>query len=89
MGKRTVTIQLTRGEYIEDGNARAAFKRWHSVPDGTLTGTVELRIDVQAILERVGRRALRAKGKRSQALGGAVEVVVDRTTLKREGAKNA
>jgi len=88
MGKRTLEVTVTRTVYEERPNGNYTSRSWRSVPDGTLTGDVVLRIDVDQILEHLGRRALHAKTKKTRALRGAVEVFVLRNTLKREGGTN-
>lgn len=54
-----------------------------TVPDGTLSGEIELRIDERKLLSVLGPRALRSKGKRATGMRGAIVVVAHH--LQREG----
>jgi hypothetical protein len=66
---RTITINMTRDEKIE-GTAWG----YRKVPDGTLTGVVELSVDAEEIFKQLAVKALRSKGRKARALSGAVDV---------------
>lgn len=73
LGRKKVAVAVTRwvGEDLHGGG-----RVGRSVPDGEKIATVELVVDVDALLEDLGPRAIRSRGKRSRDAGGAVEVRV-------------
>lgn len=81
----TLTVQLYRREETRTpspyGGENISIN--HRVPNGTLTGNVFLSIDIDDILRHLGEKALRSKSGRSRAMSGAVEVTVDKKSLKR------
>lgn len=77
--RASLTVEMHRTEITkhEHGESR------RRVTDGTLTGTVHLRIDIEGLLDDLGAKALRSKGGRAREVGGLVEVIVDKKSLKR------
>lgn len=75
-----ITVAMTRSEVTHHPNGGTS---WRPVPDGTLTGTVTLIIDAEAIVKELGAKALRSKGGRARGLGGLVEVIADKKSKKR------
>ena len=87
MPKQTVrtaslTIPRYRTERTETpspyGGVNVTFN--HRVPNGTRQGTIELRIDVDALFLMLGQKALKSKGKRARGLAGCVEAVARNIT---------
>lgn len=66
-----MTVQVTRSERMQRAGGSVS---WGSVDDGTLTGTVELFIDIGAIMKQLGGKALHSKGKKARAMRGAIEM---------------
>lgn len=87
IGTQRLTIPVTRSVAESTTDARGFERKgWRSVPDGTLTGEVEIQVDLESLLQMLGARALKAKGKRAVGLGGRVIAIVNKSSLKREGA---
>lgn len=83
----TLTIAVSRDEIEERKNDEGKVISWtrRSLPDGTLTGDITLRVEMDDIIRTLGSRALRSKGKRASAFGGMLKAFA--TNLKREGGK--
>jgi hypothetical protein len=73
-----VTVQLTRSEVTVTPTQYGETKSWRSVPNGSRTCIVELRIDLDALLKTLGDSAVRSKGGRSRLASGLIEAVVIR-----------
>lgn len=90
---RTVTIPMWRTVRTEtpsihldrDGKSQVNVAFDHRVPNGELTGTVELTIDLEAIFEQLGEKALRNKGGKATAQSGMIVARVRRETIRRTG----
>lgn len=80
-------VHCFRGEYrIARGKKVATLdgRGWTSAPDGYESATIELEIDIDAILRHVGERAIRSSRSRAGAMSGAIKAkAIDR---RREGA---
>lgn len=66
------TIDVRKRAPLSDGDHDPLGFR--TVPDGTLTADIEVWIDWVAIIRQLGRRAMLSKGKKAEALRGAVVV---------------
>lgn len=66
IGSKTIDTTVYRREEIEHGT--------RSVPDHTAEGLAEVWVDVAELLRILGPKALRARGKKAQALRGAIVV---------------
>lgn len=71
--KGALTVPRYRTERTDNGNGSVSFN--HMVPDGTRSGTVEVRIDVDRLFQVLGSRALKSRGGKCRVLSGIVEVV--------------
>jgi hypothetical protein len=80
IAKQSVTVLNFRYEEERREISSGVYTAHRQIPDGTRTATVELHIDVDALIAELGRKALRAKGRKAREVGGLVEVVVVRGT---------
>jgi len=81
IASKMVTVEIDRT--VISGNEWGG-KTMRRVPDGHLSGTVTLEIDVEQLLQVLGRKALRSKGKRAQMASGLIRATVKRSSLMRE-----
>lgn len=72
---RTITIKLARTEKITDGLRELRGETWgyRTVPDGELTGVIELSVDAERLFKQLAEKALRSKGRKARMACGAVE----------------
>jgi len=71
--RRVMTAQRTRMTQTENDEKR---QTWVRLPFSTITGEVELHIDIDAVVNYLGQKALLSKGKRARAMSGDIEVCV-------------
>lgn len=70
-GQMSVKVQrMERRELGSGGHCYTA------VPNGVLSAEITLYLDVNAIMRKLGAKALKSKSRKSKALSGAVEVRV-------------
>lgn len=79
LAQRVLSVEVSRTEITEHSYGKA----YRSVPDGELTGTVTLRVDIDALVMKLGDKALRSIGGKARGMGGLVEVTVARKTVRR------
>jgi len=77
--KHTVSEVTTHMEH----HVHERGESWTRVPDGMISGTVTLGIDLQAIVNYLGRKALTSKRGRATGMRGDIVAIVDRSTIKR------
>lgn len=80
---RFVTEQLTRMEHTEEPTQYGMRRTSKQVPNGTIAGTVEVRVDVEALVRYLGGKALRSKRGVSRGMSGMIEARTVKGTLKR------
>jgi hypothetical protein len=73
IARRIVTAQRTHMVQTVNEPLRQA---WSREPLSIVTGEVELLIDVPALIEYLGKKALLSKGKRARGMSGDIEVRV-------------
>lgn len=71
------TITRPRGKKVVTENGRG----WTTVPDGIETADITLEVDVQALMQMLGRRAMGAKTRKSVLAGG--DIVARATNIRR------
>lgn len=77
-----IVVDLFRTETTEHEHG----KSYRSVPDGSVSAIVHLRIDVDALIRKLGAKALRSKGGKAREAGGLIEAVVSKHTRTRREA---
>ena len=80
-----VTIKAWRYEPVDTVPGTIPVRGTRSVPDGTRTALVELWIDVDALLQDLGAKALRSKSKKSTLHAGDIEAHVVVASITRNG----
>lgn len=82
---RAKTVIAQREVIVEQRRRQDTETGFTTVPDGTLRGICELRVDVVALTQMLGTKALRSKHNRSRLASGCIEVVVrPRTKVRRD-----
>lgn len=67
-----MTINVVRTEIERTETAYGVRETRRAVPDGTLSGDVTIEVDFDTLLQVLGPRALRSKGKKATAISGLV-----------------
>lgn len=89
--ERRITISVTRSETKTEQTQYGERSFTRPVPDGTITATVTVSVDLDALLDQLAAKTIRSKSGKSKYMHGAVVCTRDNKTIVREklGVHNA